>query len=465
MAQKTVIMEIVKGLDRSQATFVRARLRGQKRRLYDFYSTSKNPENILGAQKAAGCQGNAFASLKAKLETELVGYLGEYARKKSPSQSLKAAMCLMEGYLSCGQSALAAQQVHSAFRLAAEVEDFAASRALIQTIDLYFAASSATISQQDREQAVALAELLHAADAVKRLPQGEMVPAATVMYQRLQAIPPPVGRKALLLYLRATIISLVIQRRLQACLDHCIEIQRIWEQHRFLLHDPTVLAVATAALNVHAAVEQQTAEAGTANAHATQLVAILQQEGITVPGALDLFQLLLDLEQTQWSKDCRKTDVLLKKLSQLLHGAAVTDEKRLAKLLCVAAGALISQQRYHEALDWLRQLYKRRATELFEIWSAIAALMELTCHFTLADYEELLLCVRRAKRRMKLANTGNDFVEIVTKAFSKLGEEPQQAKSHLQHMVASLGKLDGDPSAQLLMEGFDLKGWAVSVKG
>lgn len=457
-------------LTAAEIAYLPRRLRGKKLTLFLELLQEKKSATVKGISSLASMAPKALATLRAKLEADVVRLRSEFKLRNIPSERLRPLRLLAMGFQASGSQVKAINTYKKAAALATELEDHHQAAELLGAILLMIdekAPAAAPFVNAQKEAIDRYTEVsryfgfVQESQGFKQMVEAERTLAAANMLKNLERIPAPSSTKAKLHSARVQTLCLVLMDRfdeaypiLEAARKSCLAMP-------CLLYDwmamQSLVAVHLSLSGYHV----NKGNAVTASQLLDQFVDLLDEQGLEIPSLIRL-----EIETTQifvaWeAQDWARVERLSGHLFEALGAGQYQNANRRLVITIDFAARYMAVGNVQKALQCVERAYLDRREEVLPEGLASAAIMELAGLVEIQDWERLDRVIPNATYLLESRSQLNDYTRLLLKAFREISRHPQSVIPTLTQLDLDLDALENLQGKTFLATIFDMKGWIV----
>ena len=456
MPAKSEIDKIIGGLELGESRYIRARLRGKKRRLFDFYLQEKKFDNVDIATLFPQLNTQRVATVRAQLEDQLCLLLGEYHARHSPQEKIRSLRLKGMAYLDKAQIHAAIKTLRLAYHLAVQHEEFLAAMEIAHLLESYEEKEHIAESVLAYREIAESLLLLHQALEIKKLIGSPKHEAALKL---LEIDRQPTSIKAKCYLFRAQAICFLILKNFDECLLTIESAHSLIESNTDLLHDNVLRDTAIALYLGHCTILIGIGEHVKAEQSVLALEQLYKRMHLAQPSAFYYFKLEVKLEAAWQSKNIPAFLSLVQDLGTFLASAIEDDSKYRVLIMAMVAQRLVWSKEYDKAHEWIVKILKSRTKRISAPIHATIAILDLICLYKRDDMESLHEACRRSAYLFKSRKLKGTYTDSILRAFNAIAKAPENGINLLKALATKLDTIKTDEASYPLIEAFNLPLW------
>ena len=462
MPAKSEIDKIIRGLELGEARYIRARLRGKKRQLFDFYHQQKKFVAIDLPTLFPSLDPKGLTTLRGHLEDRITQLLGEYYAQDAPLEKIRALQLKGLAYFNKALSKPAIRAFEQAYALSMENEEFPAALQVCGRMKIYGYENTAQSEKAQRmlSEIERAQTLMKEALKAKALLGRERTAAVTALLASFEHEATPGSAKAEIYYLRALIICKILLGEIKDAIKLLAVVKARFQNKAFWLHDAlfaeSVMALYFNDTDIQIAYEQ---DAKAAMLSLLALETMFSDARLATPPPLSERKLYIELEGIWLEGNRQAFDRFLSKIEAYLASTANGDPRRRVQLLALIAQRLTRMERYAQALDWTERVQTIRSSETSTQLLVVCAILELVCRYKEGDWEALFASCRRMEYLIKSRGVSEAYTKWIVKIFRLISKSPAQAREYLSVALSEITSYQESSFYNRINRGFNLYEW------
>lgn len=447
MPQLSLIHEMIAAMSPAQIRFVRARIRGKKKQLFDTISLKKSasPAEIFPQLST-----HAIYKLQRELQSQIAQALHAYQTKDSPYAELTDLIAEIKGYIYIGQYKEANAQLDRALKMADRLEEYGQALELLtiqkdltlQKIHNTPPLEASLVYEETnwlRKSGIEtdLSSYIKQIEEIKQLDQPSRKSWAAKTLEHLPFIETLEDTKSKILALHVKLYCLWTIRRLEEIM---LEIAPLWkwlEEKPFLLSKPklqsSLFSVLQAGLgySIHQRSFQvaeeliskgtscfEKAKVATPSYMASLTRWLIFEKETMVLGKADWIQEVLKLEK-EWN------DI------QDIHYINTLLWRRIA-VECFLRKEL------ELTLKWTTLVLSQKRSNVSSNQILMASIIEIAAYCLLEEWEEMMKSIRRVEYFGRSRQCFNHTDSIILAAFRRIYSDSTELKRYLRSLAQEL---------------------------